>query len=348
MIPVAIIGLGNCASSLTQGVARYRDIDCRSPPPGIMNPLIDRYTIGDIHIAAAFDVNANKVGRDIAEAIHVRPNNARTFAAVAPLNISVSPGFIGDGVSTKLRDEFPLCEDPGNVVRTLRESGAQVAVNLLPTGSEQATHFYAQACIDAGVAFINGIPVPLAADTSWERRFSEARLPCAGDDVMSQLGATYLNVELVEMMRRRGIAVVSSHQTNIGGNMDFKNLADDARIGSKLISKRSIVVNAAGVEDVWAGPTGFVPELGDRKIATIKLEGRQFGDIPIDIEARISVDDSPNCAGILVDAIRLMAVSRDRGLTGSQAWSVNYFKRPPSFTPLQDALRRVQHFLRGT
>lgn len=345
-IAVAIFGLGNCASSFTQGLEKYRGFDEHSPPtPGLMHPIIGKHRIRDIRIAAAFDVHAGKVGKDVAEAIYLPPNNSRRFADVPLLGIPVSPGFIGDGIAESLRDEFPCCEDPGHVVETLRRSGARVALNLLPTGSHQATRFYAEACMEAGVAFINGIPVPVAADLEMERRFREAGLPLAGDDVMSQFGATRLNVGLAEMMTERGLVIDSSVQTNVGGNMDFRNLADKTRIESKLISKREIVVNAAGTQKVWAGPTGYDPALGDRKIAEIRIEGRQFGDIPFELDARLSVDDSPNCAGVLMDTVRLMEISRERGLSGSQPWSVDYFKRPPKFESLQRAFAAVRRFV---
>lgn len=348
-IKVALIGVGNCTSSIVQGLSHYRGITAASDPtPGLMHNVIGPYTIDDIEIVAAFDVNANKIGQDLAKAIFSKPNNATRFSDVAKTDVNVSPGFIGDGIARELLGKFPLTERPDSVVRTLRESGAHIAVNAIPTGSRLATDFYAQACIDAGVAFINGIPEFVASTPEWIAKFEAAGLPCAGDDVMSQVGATITNRVLLELALMRGQTVTSVVQNNYGNNADFQNLVCRDRITSKSISKAAPLIFSGRSNSVVAGPGDYDKELrDDEKVAKITVIGEQFGGVEYRIDAKLSVEDSPNFAGVMVDAIRCMRLSLDRGLTGYQDWSCFFFKSPYRQVPLFEGRHLVEKFIAG-
>ena len=347
-IRVAVLGLGNCASSLLQGLERYKSVDDSSTPvPGLINNSIGGYGVSDISVVAAFDVNANKVGKDVAEAIWVQPNNARRFADVPQKGIAVSPGFLGDGITPHMQGYFPLQEAPEDVVNVLRRSRAEMCVSFLPTGSKEATHFYANACIEAGVAFINGVPEFVASEPEWVRKFERAGLPCAGDDIKSQVGATIVHETIVELIRERGLTIANTYQLNVGGNADFDNLSNEKRLTSKRLSKTRTIARRAGTENVRAGPAGYIPFLGDRKDAIIRIEGEQFGGIPYRMSIDLSIDDSPNSAGVMIDAVRLMKLSLDRKLVGYQDWSAYCFKHPLNSVSLAEARTIARNFIAG-
>ena len=347
-IKVAIIGVGNCASSFIQGLEFYRHVnDESSKVPGLMHNNFGGYLIRDIEVVAAIDVNGNKVGKDISEAIWVLPTNSRKFSDVPHKDLIVSAGFIGDGIAPHMRKYFPLREDPERVVEVLRNSGAEICISFLPVGSQKSTHFYAQACLDAQVAFINGIPEFIASDPEWEKKFKKAGIPCAGDDIQSQVGATILHRTLVSLVRERGQIIDNSYQLDIGGNMDFDNLTDRQRLASKRISKTDPIIFEAGTPDVKVVPADYIPFLSDNKIAYINIKGKQFGDFPFEIELKMSVEDSPNNAGVMVDAVRAMKLSIDRKLAGYQEWSAYFFKHPLRLLPLRDARNVVEDFIAG-
>ncbi len=347
-IKVAIVGVGNCASSFIQGLEYYRHVDETSPPvPGLMHNNFGGYLIRDIGVVAAFDVNGNKIGKDISEAIWILPTNSRKFADIPHKGVAVSAGFLGDGIAPHMRDYFPLREAPERVVEVLKENGAEILVSFLPVGSHEATRFYAQACLDTGVAFINGIPEFIASDPEWAEKFKQAGIPCAGDDIQSQVGATILHRVLVGIVRERGQVIENSYQLDIGGNMDFDNLTDRRRLASKKISKTDPVIFEAGTDDIKVVPADYIPFLADNKIAYINIKGRQFGDFPFEIELKMSVEDSPNNAGVMVDAVRAMKLSLDRKLSGYQEWSAYFFKHPLHLLPLREARRVVEDFILG-
>lgn len=345
-IKVAIVGVGNCASSFVQGLEYYKHVDEKSPlVSGLMHNNFGGYLIRDIELVAAFDVNGDKIGKDIAEAIWTLPTNSRKFVDVPHKGVEVSAGFLGDGIAPHMRGYFPLREAPERVVDILKESGADMLVSFLPVGSRDATRFYAQACLDAGVAFINGIPEFIASDPEWTEKFKQAGIPCAGDDIQSQVGATILHRALVSLVRERGQVIDNSYQLDIGGNMDFDNLTDRRRLASKKISKTDPVIFEAGTEDIKVVPADYIPFLADNKIAYINIKGRQFGDFPFEIELKMSVEDSPNNAGVMVDVVRAMKLSLDRKLAGYQAWSAYFFKHPLRLLPLGEARRVVEDFI---
>ncbi len=347
-IQIAIVGVGNCASSFIQGLEYYKDVGQTSPPiPGLMHNDFGGYLIADIQVVAAFDVNANKIGKDISEAIWVLPTNSHKFACVPTYGVAVEAGFIGDGIAPHMREYFPLREEPESVVRKLRESDTEICISFLPVGSQEATRFYAQACLDAGVAFINGVPEFIASDPVWAEKFRQAGIPCAGDDIQSQVGATILHRTLVSLVRERGQIVENSYQLDIGGNMDFDNLTDHLRLTSKKVSKTDPIIFEAGTEDIKVVPADYIRFLGDNKIAYINIKGRQFGDFPFEIEMKMSVEDSPNNAGVMVDAVRAMKLSLDRNLSGYQDWSAYFFKHPLHLVSLGIARQKVEDFIAG-
>lgn len=347
-INVAIVGVGNCASSFIQGLEHYKHVTEESPPtPGLMHNSIGGYLISDIHVVAAFDVNSNKIGRDISEAIWVLPTNSRKFSEVPHKGVSVSAGFIGDGIAPHMRSDFGLKEDPESVASVLSRTKAEICISFLPVGSRNATRFYAQACLDAKVAFINGIPEFIASDKEWAEKFKAAGVPCAGDDIQSQVGATILHRALVSLVRERGQTIDNSYQLDIGGNMDFYNMTDKSRLSSKRVSKTDPVIHDANTDDIRVVPADYISFLGDNKIAYINIKGRQFGGFPFEIELKMSVEDSPNNAGVMVDAIRAMKLSLDRGLAGYQDWSSYFFKHPLRLVQLGEARQIVEKFIAG-
>ncbi len=334
-IRVAIAGIGNCASSLVQGVSFYRDADPTDIVPGLMHVELAGYHVRDIEFVAGFDVDSTKVGTDLGKAIFAGQNNTIRFAEVGDLGITVQRGPTLDGLGTYYRqtiDESPA--DPVDVAAALREARTDVLVSYLPVGSEQAQRTYAQACLDAGVAFVNAIPVFIASDPDWARRFRDAGLPIVGDDIKSQVGSTIVHRILTRLFEDRGLALDHTYQLNVGGNMDFKNMLERSRLESKKVSKTQAVTSqieneTLPAEDVHIGPSDHVPWLHDRKWAYIRMEGRNFGDVPLNLELKLEVWDSPNSAGVIIDALRCAKLGLDRGLGGPLLGPCAYFMKSP-------------------
>ncbi len=362
-IKAAIAGVGNCASALVQGVFYYKDVGEDEFVPGVTKVKLGDYHIGDIEWVAAFDVSKYKVGKDLAEAIFAPPNVTPKFAKNMPskLGVTVSPGPVLDGVAPHMIEKFnPIDYEVslGEVVDVLKESGAEILINFLPVGSEQATRFYAQAALEAGVAFINGMPVFIASDDKegWPKKFEERGIPVTGDDIKGQLGATVLHRTLVRLMYMRGVKVEETYQLNIGGNTDFENMLVEERLKSKRISKTSAVTSVLPYgEELWKqgkvriGPSDFVPFLGNTKIAYIYLKGTSFGGFPVTIEAKLTVDDKSMFAGAMIDAIRGTKIALDRGIGGPLiSVSAPFFKHPPVQAPSDEiALQWFEEFIEG-
>jgi myo-inositol-1-phosphate synthase len=352
-VRVAIIGVGNCASSLIQGVHYYRNAGDGEFVPGLMHVNLGGYHISDIEFSAAFDIDRNKVGKDLSEAIFVPPNNTFRFADVPPLGVRVERGMTHDGLGRYLRQV--ITKAPGetaDVVRILRESGTDVVVNFLPVGSEMATKWYVEQILDAGCAFVNCIPVFIAREPYWQRRFERRDLPLIGDDIKSQVGATILHRVLTRLFQDRGVRLERTYQLNFGGNMDFYNMLERERLESKKISKTRAVTSMLDYElseeDVHVGPSDYVPWLTDRKWCHIRMEGRTFGDLPLNVELKLEVWDSPNSAGVVIDAVRCAKLALDRGLKGALIGPSAYFmKSPPVQYPDDQARDMVEEFLRG-
>jgi myo-inositol-1-phosphate synthase len=352
-VRVAIAGVGNCASSLVQGVEYYRDADPNDEVPGLMHVDLGGYHVGDVEFVAAFDVDAEKVGIDLSKAIVAGPNNTIRFADVGELGVVVERAPTLDGLGEFYRDmveESPY--EPVDVAARLKESGADVLVSYLPVGSEEAQRVYAQACLDAGVAFVNAIPVFIASDPVWAQRFTEAGVPIVGDDIKSQVGATIVHRILTRLFEDRGVELDRTYQLNFGGNMDFKNMLERKRLKSKKISKTQSVTSQMdhGIEadNVHIGPSDHVPWLDDRKWAYIRLEGRNFGDVPLNVELKLEVWDSPNSAGVIIDAVRCAKLALDRGIGGPLLGPSAYFmKSPPVQYRDEEAREMVDAFARG-
>ena len=352
-VRVAIVGIGNCASALVQGVHYYRSAPDNAFIPGLMHARVGDYHVGDIQFSAAFDIDANKVGRDLAEAIFATPNNTVKFAEVAPLGVPVHRGMTHDGLGHYLSQM--ITKAPGataDIANILRETGTHVVVNFLPVGSEMATKWYVEQVLDAGCAFVNCIPVFIAREAYWQRRFEEKGLPLIGDDVKSQLGATIVHRVLTRLFMDRGVRLEHTSQLNVGGNTDFYNMLERERLASKKISKTDAVRSQLGHDladsEVHIGPSDYVPWLADRKWAHIRLEGRGFGDQPINVELKLEVWDSPNSAGVVIDAIRACKIALDRGLKGAlRAPSAWLMKSPPEQWPDDVAHTRVERFIAG-
>ncbi len=352
-IKVAIAGVGNCASSLLQGVEYYRGADPAEEVPGLMNVELGGYHVGDIEVVAAFDVDAAKVGLDVGKAIFAGQNNTIRFAPVGDLGVEVLRGPTLDGLGKYYRETIE--ESPAEAVRVadvLAASGAEVLVSYLPVGSEVAQKHYAQACLDARVGFVNAIPVFIASDPQWSRRFAEAGVPIVGDDIKSQVGATIVHRMLARLFEDRGIVLDRTYQLNVGGNMDFKNMLERDRLQSKKISKTQSVTSQVergiGADDVHIGPSDHVSWLDDRKWAYIRLEGRNFGDVPLNLELKLEVWDSPNSAGVIIDALRCVKLALDRGIGGPLVGPSAYFmKSPPVQHHDEEARRMVERFAAG-
>jgi myo-inositol-1-phosphate synthase len=352
-IKVAIAGVGNCACSLIQGVEYYRDADPDAVVPGLMNVVLGGYHVADIEFVAAFDVDAEKVGVDLGKAVFAGQNNTIRFAQVPALGVTVERGPTLDGLGKYYREtieESPA--SPVDVADVLRRSGAEVLVSYLPVGSEAAQKHYAQAAIDAGVAFVNAIPVFIASDPIWAQRFAEANVPIIGDDIKSQVGATILHRLLARLFEDRGTALDRTYQLNVGGNMDFKNMLERERLESKKVSKTQAVTSQIDHEiaakDVHIGPSDHVAWLEDRKWAYVRLEGRNFGDVPLSLEVKLEVWDSPNSAGVIIDALRCARVALDRKIGGPLLGPSAYFmKSPPTQFRDEDARRMVEEFSLG-
>ncbi|WP_410786758.1 inositol-3-phosphate synthase [Kribbella sp. C-35] len=352
-IRVAIVGVGNCASSLVQGVHYYRDAKPEERVPGLMHVQFGDYHVRDVEFVAAFDVDGKKVGLDLADAIGASENNTIKICDVPPTGVTVQRGHTLDGLGKYYRETITESDaDPVDVVATLREAQVDVLVCYLPVGSEQAAKFYAQCAIDAGVAFVNALPVFIAGTKEWADKFTAAGVPIVGDDIKSQLGATITHRVLTKLFEDRGVTVDRTYQLNVGGNMDFKNMLERDRLESKKISKTQSVTSQLRDEidprNVHIGPSDYVAWLDDRKWAFIRLEGRNFGDVPLSLEYKLEVWDSPNSAGIIIDAIRAVKIAKDRGIGGPILSASSYFMKSPPEQYADDVCRDlVEKFIRG-
>ncbi|NIK55533.1 inositol-3-phosphate synthase [Kribbella shirazensis] len=352
-IRVAIVGVGNCASSLVQGVHYYRDAKPDERVPGLMHVVFGDYHVRDVEFVAAFDVDGKKVGLDLADAIGASENNTIKICDVPPTGVTVQRGHTLDGLGKYYRETITESDaDPVDVVATLREAAVDVLVCYLPVGSEQAAKFYAQCAIDAGVAFVNALPVFIAGTKEWADKFTAAGLPIVGDDIKSQIGATITHRVLTKLFEDRGVTVDRTYQLNVGGNMDFKNMLERERLESKKISKTQSVTSQLREEiedrNVHIGPSDYVAWLDDRKWAFIRLEGRNFGDVPLSLEYKLEVWDSPNSAGIIIDAIRAAKIAKDRGIGGPILSASSYFMKSPPEQYADDVCRDlVEKFIRG-
>ena len=349
-IRLAIAGIGNCTSSLLQGLEYYKNADPNDEVPGLMHVVLGGYHIRDIEVVAAFDVDADKVGLDVGKASYSGQNNTIRFAEVGELGVTVQRGPTLDGLGSYYRqtiEESPA--PPVDVAQVLRDAAADVLVAYLPVGSEKAQKHYAQACLDAKVGFVNAIPVFIASDPEWAKRFGDAGVPIVGDDIKSQVGATIVHRMLARLFEDRGMVLDRTYQLNVGGNMDFKNMLERERLESKKISKTQSVTsqleNGIAADHVHIGPSDHVPWLEDRKWAYIRLEGRNFGDAPLNIELKLEVWDSPNSAGVIIDALRCCKVAQDRGIGGPLLGPSAYFmKSPPVQYRDEHARRMVEEF----
>ncbi len=352
-VRVGIVGVGNCASSLVQGLSYYRDASGNEPVPGLMNVELGGYHVSDVEVSAAFDVNASKVGRDLAEAIFAKPNNTQRFALVPPSGIRVHRGPTLDGLGKYLRDAVEESEETeADVADVLRRSRTDVLVSYLPVGSQRATEFYAEKALEAGCAFVNCIPVFIASNPDWRRRFEERGLPIVGDDIKSQVGATIVHRVLANLFRERGVRLDRTYQLNFGGNTDFQNMLERERLESKKISKTQAVASQLDMplppEDIHVGPSDHVPWLTDRKWAYIRMEGTAFGGVPLNVELKLEVWDSPNSAGIVIDAVRCAKLALDRKIGGALTGPSSYFmKSPPQQFTDNEARERTIRFVDG-
>jgi myo-inositol-1-phosphate synthase len=352
-IRVGIVGVGNCASSFVQGLTYYSGAESNEPVPGLMHVTVGGYHIHDVEISAAFDVNARKVGRDVAEAIWAEPNNTFRFADVKSTGVTVARGRTLDGLGLYLRDDIEESDAPDmDVAEILHDSRTDVLVSYLPVGSQKASEWYAEQALEAGCAYVNCIPVFLASNPDWRRRFEEAGLPIIGDDIKSQVGATIVHRVLANLFRERGVRVDRTYQLNFGGNSDFKNMLERERLHSKKISKTQAVTSQFDVPlapgDIHVGPSDHVPWLTDRKWAYIRLEGTTFGGVPLNAELKLEVWDSPNSAGVVIDAVRCAKLAMDRGIGGALIGPSSYFmKSPPQQFTDGEARARTIEFIDG-
>ncbi|MGW4521236.1 inositol-3-phosphate synthase [Amycolatopsis sp. NPDC004378] len=352
-VRVAIVGVGNCAASLVQGVQYYRDADPATRVPGLMHVDFGGYHVRDIEFVAAFDVDAKKVSRDLSEAIFASENNTIKIADVPPLGVTVQRGHTFDGLGRFYRETIEESDEtPVDIVAALREAEVDVLVSYLPVGSEEADKFYAQCAIDAGVAFVNALPVFIASDPEWAKKFEDAGVPIVGDDIKSQVGATITHRVLAKLFEDRGVQLDRTMQLNVGGNMDFLNMKELERLESKKISKTQSVTSQVdrelGKGNVHIGPSDYVQWLDDRKWAYVRLEGRAFGDVPLNLEYKLEVWDSPNSAGIIIDAVRAAKIAKDRGIGGPILSASSYFmKSPPEQYDDATARDAVEKFIRG-
>jgi myo-inositol-1-phosphate synthase len=352
-IRVAIVGVGNCASSLVQGVHYYRDAKPDERVPGLMHVQFGDYHVRDVEFVAAFDVDGKKVGLDLADAIGASENNTIKICDVPPSGVTVQRGHTLDGLGKYYRETITESDAaPVDVVQALKDAQVDVLVCYLPVGSEQAAKFYAQCAIDAKVAFVNALPVFIAGTKEWADKFTEAGVPIVGDDIKSQIGATITHRVLAKLFEDRGVTVDRTYQLNVGGNMDFKNMLERDRLESKKISKTQSVtsqlVDKIDPRNVHIGPSDYVAWLDDRKWAFIRLEGRNFGDVPLSLEYKLEVWDSPNSAGIIIDAIRAVKIAKDRGIGGPILSASSYFMKSPPEQYADDVCRDlVEKFIKG-
>ena len=357
-VRIAIAGIGNCASSLVQGLAYYKDA-AQEDVIGLMHTDLGGYTIRDVKVVAAFDVDRRKVGVDVAEAIFEKPNCTEVFCADVPrTGAVVKMGPVLDGVASHMRDYPPertfvvADEEPCDVAEELRRSGAEILVNYVPVGSEEATRFYAQAALDAGAAFVNCVPAFIASDETWAGKFTQAGLPVVGDDIKAQVGATITHRVLARLFTDRGVKIDRTYQLNTGGNTDFLNMLEHARLASKKVSKtesvQSQLKEPLSWENIHIGPSDYVPFQNDNKVCFLRIEGREFGDVPVELELRLSVEDSPNSAGVAIDAIRCARLALDRKIAGPLISISSYtMKHPPVQYADSEARDRVEQFISG-
>ena len=352
-IKIAIAGIGNCASSLIQGFAYYKNIDSSETVPGLMHNVLGGYRISDIEVVAAFDIDKRKVGKDVSEAIFSEPNCTIKFSDVPYIGIKVMKGPVLDGIAETTKNHFLVDSTPPvDVKKVLMDSGAEILINYLPVGSERAVRFYAEQSLDANCAFVNAIPVFIASDVAWAKKFEEKKIPVLGDDIKSQLGATIVHRVLTKLFVDRGVKVERTYQLNFGGNTDFLNMLDRERLVSKKISKtesvQSQLPSRIQDENIHIGPSDYVPWLKDKKICFIRIEGKKFGDVPVVLDLRLDVEDSPNSAGVMIDAIRCCKLALDRGIGGALISSSSYFMKHP---PLQHsdsiAKQMLEEFING-
>ncbi|MBU0953363.1 MAG: inositol-3-phosphate synthase [Nanoarchaeota archaeon] len=359
-IRLAVAGVGNCASSLIQGLSYYKDVsDTNELVPGLMHNILGPYKISDVQPVAAFDVDARKVGKDLSEAIFALPNCTTRFQNDVPrYDVTVQMGPVLDGVASHMKDYPPhqsfvvADKKPVDVAKILKETKADVLVCYMPVGSEDAVQYYAQAALDAGVAYVNCMPVFIASNPAWARKFEDANIPIIGDDIKSQVGATITHRVLTRLFHDRGVKIDRTYQLNTGGNTDFLNMLERARLKSKKISKTEAVQSQlpAPIEpdNIHIGPSDYVPWQKDNKICFIRMEGRKFGNVPIELELRLSVEDSPNSAGVVIDAIRCAKLAKDRGIGGPLISPSSYFmKHPPQQFPDTICRNMVEEFIKG-
>jgi len=354
-IRVALVGIGNCASSLVQGVEYYRGADENSENiSGLMHNVLGGYRIRDIRFACAFDIDRRKIGKDLSEAVFTAPNCTTKFRDVPNLDVTVMKGPVLDGVAETTKDSFLVDgkQLPVDVPKVLKKTRAEILVSYLPVGSEQATRYYANSCLEAGVAFINAIPVFIASDADWVKKFEEKGLPVIGDDIKSQVGATIVHRTLTKLFEDRGVKLIKTYQLNVGGNTDFQNMLERQRLKSKKISKteavQSQMKDRMHDDDIHIGPSDYVPWLKDNKVCFIRMEGLKFGDVPLTLDLRLSVEDSPNSAGIMVDAIRCAKLALDRKISGVLKSPSSYFmKHPIEQYSDSEAKKRVEEFIEG-
>ncbi len=350
-VRVAIVGVGNCAAALVQGVHYYKDAADDAEIPGLMHATVGGYHVRDIEFTAAFDVTADKVGKDLSEAIWAHPNNTIKFADVPYMNVPVSRGMTHDGLGKYVSTVVTKAEGPtDDVIGILRDTKTDVIVNFMPVGSEMATKWYVEQAIEAGCGFVNGIPVFIASSPYWAKRFRAAKLPVIGDDVKSQVGATITHRVLTNLFKDRSVHLDRTYQLNFGGNMDFYNMLERERLESKKISKTNAVTSQLpydlGADNVHVGPSDYVPWLTDRKWCHIRMEGRAFGDVPLQMEVKLEVWDSPNSAGVIIDAVRCAKLAMDRGLAGPiTAPSAYFMKSPPQQYTDDEARRMTEEFI---
>jgi myo-inositol-1-phosphate synthase len=350
-VRVAIVGVGNCASAFVQGVEYYRNADPEEQVPGLMHVDLGGYHVRDIEFVAAFDIDSEKVGKDLSEAIWSGQNNTIKFSEVPPLGVEVHRGMTHDGLGKYLKQK--ITKAPGetaDIVGILKETKADVLVCYLPVGSEQATKWYVEQALQAGVGFVNCLPVFIAREDYWDERFEEAGLPIIGDDIKSQVGATIVHRQLARLFHERGVQLAHTSQLNVGGNMDFFNMLERERLDSKKISKTNAVTSVMGTDlpddDVHVGPSDYVPWLTDRKWAHIRLEGNSFGDVPLNVELKLEVWDSPNSAGVVIDAVRLIKLALNNGIAGQLDGPSSYLmKSPHSQRPDADAREQTEEFI---
>src|SRR4051812_38615033 len=352
-VRVAIVGVGNCASSLVQGVEYYKDASPETRVPGLMHVQFGDYHVGDLEFVAAFDVDGKKVGRDLAEAIVASENNTIKICDVPPTGVTVQRGHTFDGLGEYYREMIDESDEaPVDVVQALKDADVDVLVSYLPVGSEDADKFYAQCAIDAKVAFVNALPVFIASNAEWAKKFEDAGVPIVGDDIKSQVGATITHRVMAKLFEDRGVQLDRTYQLNVGGNMDFKNMLERDRLESKKISKTQAVTSNLehdlGARNVHIGPSDYVQWLDDRKWAYVRLEGRAFGDVPLNLEYKLEVWDSPNSAGVIIDAVRCAKIALDRGIGGPLLSASSYFmKSPPEQFRDDVAAEKVEEFIRG-